>query len=48
MHCNSYILLDFVGNFAVVPVAAFMGPKSTIHLFAIPIIVNNFSSISSI
>lgn len=34
------ILLDFAGNFAVVPVAAIIGPKLTIHLCAIPIITS--------
>lgn len=30
---------SLIGNFAVVPVAAILGPKLTIHLFSIPIIV---------
>lgn len=35
-----YTLLDVVGNFAVVPIAASIGPKLTIHLCAIPIITS--------
>lgn len=40
---NLVICVFFIGNFAVVPLAGGIGPKSTIHLLSIPIIVNQNS-----
>lgn len=34
-----------IGNFAVVPVATIIGPKLTIHLLCIPIIVIQISTV---